>query len=158
MTKQEFLEELQAALQGELSQSRINEHLRYYDNYIAGEAAKGRSEHQVTEELGSPRLIAKTLIDTAGRSEGAYGREAYSADTDPQKQPEKGLHADYSEKGLELRYGKFKLNSWYGKLLLLVIVIAIIVVVAKVVAFLLPIVVPVLLVLLVLSLIFGNRR
>ena len=71
MKKTEFLKELEAALRGEVSPELISENLRYYDNYISQETSKGRSEEEVTEEIGSPRLIARTIIDTSGGS-GSY--------------------------------------------------------------------------------------
>lgn len=65
MTKDEFLRELEDALRGSISPSAVNENIRYYDEYIDTEVRKGRSENEVMEELGDPRLIAKTIIDTA---------------------------------------------------------------------------------------------
>ena len=68
MRKTEFLQELREALDGEVSVSVIQSNISYYDQYISQEAAKGRREEEVIEEIGSPRLIAKTIIDS---SEGA---------------------------------------------------------------------------------------
>lgn len=87
MTKQEFLSGLETALSGEVSQQVFLENMRYYRGYIEDELRKGRSEAEVLEELGSPRLIARTIIDAAeaeeeaetGRSSGfsgGFGREA----------------------------------------------------------------------------------
>ena len=141
MTRQEFLEELGSALQGEISQSRINEHLRYYDNYITEEINKGKSEAEVIIQLGSPRLIAKTLIDTSNASDKGYADQSYSEEYRHSEQSPKGFQANYSrEDGWDIRYKKFKINSWYGKLLMILTAVLIIVVIAKVVAFLLPIV------------------
>ena len=39
--------------------------LRYYDDYIRSERQKGRSEADIMEELGDPRLIARTILDTS---------------------------------------------------------------------------------------------
>lgn len=159
MTRQEFLEELRIALQGEISQSRINEHLRYYDNYIMEESRKGKTEQQVLEELGNPRLIAKTLIDTADGYGTEYRESAYTGDFRESRQEAKGFQADYSrEHGWDIRYGKFRFNSWYGKLILILAAILIIILVAQLVAFLLPIVIPIVMILMILSLVFGNRR
>lgn len=156
MTKQEFLHELQVALQGEIDQAAVNENIRFYDNYIMEESRKGKTEEEVTAQLGSPRLIAKTLIDTSEKiasSQGQYYSGDYGSDTG------RGFQADYSEQnGWDVRFGGLKLNSWYGKLLLIMIAVLLIVIVANVVAFLLPILVPIILVLLLYSLIFGNRR
>ncbi len=154
MTRQEFLQELRLALQGQLSQAAINENVRYYDNYIVEEVRKGSSEQEVISRLGNPRLIAKTLIDTTdsfGRAaKGAYYTGNYgqaesaggSYTDDFREQPPKGL----------------RLNSWYGKLLLIAVAILVIVVVANVIAFLLPILVPIIIIFLIYSLFFGNKR
>ena len=70
--RQEFIEQLRIALQGKIPQEKLNEHLHYYDNYIMEEARKGRTEEQVIDSLGDPRLIAKTLAmtDISGKEEG----------------------------------------------------------------------------------------
>ena len=65
MTKQEFLHNLTVALNLNVSDAVIHEQLAYYDKYISDEIAKGRSETEVIESLGSPRLLAKTIIETA---------------------------------------------------------------------------------------------
>ncbi len=65
MTKEEFLTELREALSGSISPAAVNENVRYYDEYIETESRKGRSEDEVMGELGDPRLIAKTIIDTS---------------------------------------------------------------------------------------------
>ncbi|MCM1259138.1 MAG: DUF1700 domain-containing protein [Roseburia sp.] len=67
MDRETFLKELRIALQGQISQEEVNEHLRYYENYIIEESRKGRTESQVIEDLGNPRLIAKTIIDTTDK-------------------------------------------------------------------------------------------
>lgn len=154
MTKQEFLQELRLALQGQLSQAAINENVRYYDNYIMEEVRKGSSEQAVISRLGNPRLIAKTLIDTTD----SFGRAAggrYYTGSYGQTESAGGSHMDdfreQSPKGL-------RLNSWYGKLLLIAVAILVIVVVANVIAFLLPILVPIIIIFLIYSLFFGNKR
>ena len=65
MTKEEFLDELRSSLFGNVSAKVINDNLNYYENFIDTQLRKGRSMDEVLEELGSPRLIAKTITDTA---------------------------------------------------------------------------------------------
>ena len=65
MTKEQFLHDLTVQLKLMVSDQLIFDQLAYYDNYISGEVRKGRSEEEVVAELGSPRLLAKTIIDTA---------------------------------------------------------------------------------------------
>lgn len=65
MTKEQFLHDLTVQLKLMVSDQLIFDQLAYYDNYISGEVQKGRSESEVVAELGSPRLLAKTIIDSA---------------------------------------------------------------------------------------------
>lgn len=154
MTRQEFLQELRLALQGQLSQTAINENIRYYDNYIMEEMRKGSSETEVIGRLGNPRLIAKTLIDTTD-SFGKFAGGEYYSGSYGQAGDQRGFHMDASG---EKEVKKLRLDSWFGKLLLIAAAILIIVVVANVIAFLLPILVPIIIVFLIYSLFFGNRR
>ena len=73
MTKREFVEILEQSLQGQLPPQAVADRVQYYRDYIAGETAKGRSEERVLEELGDPRLIARSILSAAGA---AGSREA----------------------------------------------------------------------------------
>ncbi len=90
MTKREFLDTLGMQLQGELSREQIEGHIHYYREYIEEAVAAGRPESEVLEELGSPVLIARTLLDAARasgtyRPEGGtyYREETYESSEDP---------------------------------------------------------------------------
>lgn len=61
MNREEFLKILKESLTMSLEKDAINEQLDYYDKYISDEINKGRSGKDVIEELGDPRLIAKTI-------------------------------------------------------------------------------------------------
>ena len=78
MNRDEFLSRLASALNGEVHPSVIQENLKYYDEYIREEAAKGRSEDEVIDEIGGYRLIAKTIIEANG---GGEGQGNYSGQT-----------------------------------------------------------------------------
>ena len=157
MTKQEFLHELQTALQGEIGQTSINENIKYYDSYIMEETRKGKTEEDVIERLGNPRLIAKTLIDTTEQF-GTYGKGGYYSEDDMQDGAG-GFRGDYQkQRGWNVHLGRWNLNTWYGKLIMIIAAIFLIVIVANVVAFLLPLLAPIILLLLIYSLIFGSRR
>lgn len=65
MDKTEFLQGLKAELEGRVPYSVIQDNLRYYDSYISGETAKGTPEAQVIEDLGGPKIIARTIVDAA---------------------------------------------------------------------------------------------
>ena len=69
--KENFLKELGDALQVQVPASVYQDTMRYYTQYIDEEIRKGRSEKEVVESLGSGRILAKTVIDTQGKSQGA---------------------------------------------------------------------------------------
>lgn len=66
MTKQEFLDGLRRSLSGGLEAGEINEHIRYYTEYIDSQLRMGVPEEEVMASLGEPRLIAKTLLGMEG--------------------------------------------------------------------------------------------
>ena len=49
-----------------MSYQEVNEHIEYYENYFDTELAHGKSEREILEKLGDPRLIAKTILQTSG--------------------------------------------------------------------------------------------
>lgn len=64
MNKKEFLEELQKNLAGEVPRKEIESNIAYYNNYISSQGAANGSEEAVIKEIGEPRLIARTIIET----------------------------------------------------------------------------------------------
>jgi len=93
MDKQDFLEKLTLALTGQVLRSVIEENVSYYNQYIADEVRKGKPESQVLEELGDPRLIARSIIEANGG-----GNEMA------------GVYED-SDSGEETRYGEARYND-----------------------------------------------
>ena len=63
MTKNEFLEGLRKALGNDLDRETVQENVAYYDGYISVQVNIGRTEEEVTAELGDPWVIAQTIID-----------------------------------------------------------------------------------------------
>lgn len=64
MTQYEFIRELEMALRGNVSDRVIRDNVDYYNVYIREQIASGKTEEEILAALGSPRLIAKTIIDT----------------------------------------------------------------------------------------------
>ena len=158
MDRNEFVSTLRAVLSGELPASVVEDHVRYYDSYISQEIAGGKSEREVLESLGDPRLIAKTIMDTNGQQ---GGRETYGG-TYTQEEPQKGFHAERNENGgIDLKYRRLNLNTWYGRLLLLLLVVLVLTVVFSIVggllSIILPFLIPILLAVWIFRLFFGDR-
>ncbi len=125
MTRFEFTAQLRKALSGRVNHAAVNENVKYYENYIDTEIKKGRGEREVLEELGDPRLIAKTIIDTA--------KEEDWATSEATEEERKG-------KGFSGR--SIRIPAWIFVILLLLLVVLIVHIVGAVLAFLLPIAIP----------------
>lgn len=66
MTQREFIKQLKAALEeGNVSSRIVNDNVEYYNNYITEQLAAGRTIDDIINGLGSPRLIAKTIIEAS---------------------------------------------------------------------------------------------
>mgnify|MGYP001041029969 CR=1 FL=1 len=148
MNREEFLQGLTKALTGEVPPEIVRENLRYYEEYIRAELKKGRSENEIMEELGSPRLIARTIIDTTpGGGGGVYEEERFDGHAD-QGRSDSGVFsgAGRMDRGYQQSGGihYYDLNKWYWKLLGLMIVIVTITLVLMVIGGILSLVIPLL--------------
>lgn len=85
MTKKQFLEELRDSLEGMVSPMVIQQNLNYYENYISEQIRNGKTEEDVLNELGSPRLIAKSIIDAAGEDDGYVQSEVFEEGQEDQE-------------------------------------------------------------------------
>ena len=74
-TKQEFIDGLRRALTGKISQSEVEEHIRYYEDYITAESRKEGGERAVLERLGNPSLIAVSICAADEAEERVKGAE-----------------------------------------------------------------------------------
>lgn len=148
MDRIEFADKLQHALAGGLNSSAVAENVQYYREYIDVEIRKGRSEEEVLESLGDPRLLAKSIIEAnkrAGQNEGTnrnYDEEIRENAYDGQEETGRAV----------------RVPGWLILLILVVIVLLIIGVVFSVISFLAPVIIPVLLVLLVVNFFRGRRH
>lgn len=63
MTINEFISVLQSSLENEIPASEIKNNINYYQEYMKSQQSL-KSEEEITEALGDPRLIARTIINT----------------------------------------------------------------------------------------------
>ena len=85
MDRESFINELRIALSGKVPVTVIEDNVSYYEEYIISQVRMGKTEEQVLAQLGSPRLLAKTIIEANKHAEGAEsyaesGEETYTAD------------------------------------------------------------------------------
>ena len=66
MNKKEFLEELENALAGRLSQSDVREIITDYGDVFENAVSEGKSEETAAAEIGSPARIARTILEDSG--------------------------------------------------------------------------------------------
>ena len=133
MNKEAFIDTLRRALYGKVSDYELTDHVRYYEDYIRQEMNRGRSEQEVLEELGDPRLIARTILETSGMK---APEVEYTIDEEP---------ADHEEGGVKVH----TFSGWKATLLMALIaaaVIAMIVLVLGLAIYLLPVIIAVMLI------------
>jgi hypothetical protein len=115
--KTEFLEILKRTLEGELSADKIKQNIDFYDNYIG---SSSNNEENIINELGDPRLIAKTIIESEriAKGKGKYNRGgSYQKQT--YEEQENDNDDDKRDYGRTQFFGNIK---WYHKAILIFIV------------------------------------
>lgn len=146
MSKREFLDKLNMALSGKVSPVLVRENLTYYNEYIDSQLAMGKSEQEVMNMLGDPRLIARTIIQTNGTeadsTEDAVYRETYS---DSGSNGNGAYNRLYSEPEHQVKVRT--IPAWLWMIILILVLVCVLSFVFSVVSFLLPLVLPVLIVL-----------
>lgn len=147
MSKQEFIDRLKAALNGRVAPNLVQENVNYYEEYINTQIRMGRSESEVLDTLGDPRLIAKTIIETSGQ-----GRTDTYDGTDYQNEGYRNAgyqNAGYQNTGnvYQQKSSKtFHIPGWVWLIIVVLVVVLIFSMVFSVLSFLAPVLVPILVV------------
>lgn len=116
MNRTEFLDTLRSQLSGQMHEGKVAAHVRYYEDYIQSQVRSGRNEQEVLAELGDPRLIARTLLDT-DVDDGQADYAEYSTYSDETEDT-------HSTKGQHVHVWRF--DTWYSKLLGIVLLLIIV--------------------------------
>ena len=156
MNKKEFLDVLRQTLAGEVSSSTIDQNLQYYNQYISSRGIE--NEEKVIEELGDPRLIAKTIIltDKSAKQKGQFreneSQRNYYDDGEDYKD------SNYRSANKQNGFNKMSWTSRLTMILILIAVILVVVIVGRVIiGFLFAFGIPIILVLLLIAL-FKKRN
>ena len=136
MTKREFLEKLRIALNGKVPGNVVTENLQYYEDYINTEIRKGKSEEEVLDSLGDPRLIARTIIATSGSRENAGTNESREYGSGPSQSSRRG-----------------RLPVWAWLILAILIVVLIFSAVISLISFLWPVLLPIIIIMAIMFLV-----
>lgn len=143
MEKREFIDKLQRALAGGLNSSQVAENVRYYEEYIDSEIRKGKSEADVMEQLGDPRLLAKSIIEANKRAGASYGSN---------REYDEEVSEDIEDYGRGRNPGENRVVMLPGWLILLIVTVAVVLIigiVTSLLAFFAPVIIAVLIILLV---------
>ena len=116
MNRTEFLDTLRSQLSGQMHEGKVAAHVRYYEDYIQSQVRSGRDEQQVLDELGDPRLIARTLLDT-DVDNGQLDYEEYSTYSDDVQNTQSSGHNHVHV---------WRFDTWYSKLLGVVILLIVV--------------------------------
>ena len=128
MYRAEFLDILKTQLSGQMHEGKIGAHLRYYEDYIQSKVRAGTPEEEVIAQLGDPRLIAKTLLDTDTGEEVYEESRSYS-------ESDAGNYGNQEEKTWKK---KLDLSTWYGNLIVIAAAAVVIFLLISVLAAVLP--------------------
>lgn len=133
MNKYEFIRELNAHLKGKVSEQEFADTISYYEDYIDSQIRMGKREEEVIAALGSPRLLAKSIITANNVDENFTGRS------------EANHYGDYgSDTETTYTTNKFYINGhavpiWLVLAIVLFVVVLVLVLVFKALVFLAPV-------------------
>jgi len=69
MKQREFLRELKENLESRISPEELEDILSDYESFFASGREEGKSDDEISEELGSPAFLAKSLLEEHGGKE-----------------------------------------------------------------------------------------
>ncbi len=150
----DFLYLLKMELDGRIPEGELPKQISLYENYINEHLADGQPLESVLRTLGDPSDIAAKIIEAYEKKAAAAGQGALDGVADGQERvrpservlpkgdldtdstaedinklvmnPGRGIKAEFKEnEGWDIRLGRLKLNSWYGTLLILLVVVVI---------------------------------
>ena len=122
MSKTEFLDILYNQLSGRMPEGNVAAHVQYYRNYIEDEQQKGHTETDILNELGDPRLIARTLLDTEVGAGNPQNGSTYSAIYNEADSDYNEYDSSDSARGHVKKHSfKLDLSTWYGKVAVILI-------------------------------------
>ncbi len=145
----EFLNLLKLQLMDRLEPTELEEEIALYRDYIDEQTAQGEPMEDVLARLGDPAKVADMIVqhetgiverhELASRAQKEtplFKRDMTVEEINAQiENPVHGIHAEYTaDDGWDVRAGKLKLNTWYGTLIIVGIVLVIFILINQFVA------------------------
>lgn len=140
MSKTEFLDILYNQLSGQMPEGSVAAHVQYYRNYIEDEQQKGRTETDILNDLGDPRLIARTLLDTEVGAGNPQNGSTYSAIYNEADSYYNKYDSSDSARGHVKKHSfKLDLSTWYGKVAVILIAAVVLLLLVTILGVLIPV-------------------
>lgn len=136
MRQEEFLKSFQEALTGKVSDRLIQENVNYYRNYIINEINGGRTEEEVLQTLGDPRLLAKTIEES---NKFANGDESYTTENSGWSFQGNRSSQNSQEQNTNVPR-TIRIRGWVALAIVVVILIAVFSLVFSVISFFAPVI------------------
>lgn len=156
MDRREFMEKLQRALAGGLNSNMVADNMRFYQEYIDSEISKGRTEAEVLDSLGDPRLLAKSIIEANKRAGESYGsNREYDEELSGTGSRDQDTYDAYNNEGFGRRW---ILPGWLFMLIATVIVLIFIGIATSLLYIFSPVIIVVLVVLLIVKFFQSNTK
>ena len=152
MTQREFIDTLKVALTGKVSAGTVQENVNYYEQYFYGELRQGKSEAEVCASLGSPQLIAKSILEAEKFQSGSNASRGYEESVQEEK--------DYRSTGERWsdNIKSFQLPGWLMSIVAIFLFFTVISLVISVFSALAPIIIPISIVLFIVHFFKNNFR
>ena len=142
MSKTEFLDILYNQLSGQMPEGSVAAHVQYYRNYIEDEQQKGRTETDILNDLGDPRLIARTLLDTEVGAGNPQNGSTYSAIYNEADSDYNEYDSSDSARGHVKKHSfKLDLSTWNGKVAVILIAAVVLLLLVTILGILIPVVI-----------------
>ena len=140
MSKTEFLDILYNQLSGRMPEGNVAAHIQYYRNYIEDEQQKGRTETDILNDLGDPRMIARTLLDTEVGAGNPQNGSTYSAIYNEADSYYNKYDSSDSARGHVKKHSfKLDLSTWYGKVAVILIAAVVLLLLVTILGVLIPV-------------------
>ena len=149
MEKMEFLNVLRIHIQGVDDIAFVNDTMNYYENYIETEIRKGKSEEEVINKLGDPRLIAKSILASRSVEPETEGYNESMGDEGTPFVDDKRLHFT-TKKGRVIKI-PLVLLKWGGLAVGITVIVLFAMLALRIIGFFMPIICLILLVSIVIN-------
>ena len=149
MEKMEFLNVLRIHIQGVDDIAFVNDTMNYYENYIETEIRKGKSEEEVINKLGDPRLIAKSILASRSVESETEGYNESMGDEGTPFVDDKRLHFT-TKKGRVIKI-PLVLLKWGGLAVGITVIVLFAMLALRIIGFFMPIICLILLVSIVIN-------